>query len=462
MKYKPYPKYKDSGVEWLGEIPEGWECKRLKWSTTVVKNGVWGDEPQGNDYDIVCIRVADFNRSNQSVDESNLTFRNIKPSDLKERLLVVGDLLIEKSGGGENWPVGFVVRFDRLFPAVTSNFMARISLADSAESNYFKFFHLSLYSGRVTTRSINQTSGIQNLDVTSYFNNLAVFPPLPTQQTIATFLDTETARIDGLIKDYEELIGLLKEKRHALISHAVTRGLSELVSADDPEFGGWAKPVKLKDSGVEWIGEIPEGWEVRRLKYCIHTKLSYGANESGDFYIEGHPRYIRITDISDEFTLFDTDTKTLDPILAKDYLLENGDILLARSGATVGKSFQYRDVCGPCCFAGYLILCRPENSIVDSGFLLHILQSDYYWKYISGMNIQATIQNVSAEKYGNLPLPIPISSEQKAIVIYLNRENTTISTLISESESAIELLKERRSALITNAVTGKINVENIA
>lgn len=214
--------FKDSGVEWLGEIPEGWELKRLKWSTTSVKNGVWGDEAKGDDHDLACIRVADFDRRNQSVDESNLTFRNVDPSDLQGRLLEKGDLLIEKSGGGENWPVGYVVQFNHSFPAVTSNFIARVSLSTYANSSFFKYFHLLLYSARVTTRSINQTSGIQNLDSTSYFNNLAVFPPLLTQKAIAAFLDRETAKLDALVAEAESAIELLQERRSALITAAVT------------------------------------------------------------------------------------------------------------------------------------------------------------------------------------------------------------------------------------------------
>ena len=124
-------------------------------------------------------------------------------------------------------------------------------------------------------------------------------PELRTQKCIATFLDTETAKIDGLIKDYEELIALLQEKRQALISHAVTRGLSELVSPDDPEFGEWAKPVKFKDSGVEWLGEIPEGWDVGPVKWYFQTLSGSTPDTNINENYNGTISWIRTTDLND-------------------------------------------------------------------------------------------------------------------------------------------------------------------
>jgi len=454
MSYKPYPTYKDSGVEWLGEIPEGWELKRLKWSTTSVKNGVWGDEANGDDHDLACIRVADFDRRNQSVDESNLTFRNIAPSDLQGRLLEKGDLLIEKSGGGENWPVGYVVQFNHSFPAVTSNFIARVSLSTYANSSFFKYFHLSLYSARVTTRSINQTSGIQNLDSTSYFNNLAVFPPLFTQKAIATFLDARTARIDSLVQDYEELVSLLKEKRQALVSHAVTRGLSELVSPDDPDFGEWARPVAFKDSGVEWLGEIPEGWGVNKSRRLFAQRKERA--EQSDEMITASQKYGMI--FQHEFMELE-DQKVVQVLKDFDILkkVKRNDIVMSM------RSFQ-----------GGLELSRIEGCM-SSAYIALIPSSEinveyYKWLFKCGRYIQGLqsttnlVRDGQALRYDNfvrLELPLLSQSEQKAIAAYLDRETAKLDALVAEAEGAIELLKERRSALITAAVTGKINVEEV-
>lgn len=453
MSYKPYPTYKDSGVEWLGEIPEGWELKRLKWSTTSVKNGVWGDEANGDDHDLACIRVADFDRRNQSVDESNLTFRNIAPSDLQGRLLEKGDLLIEKSGGGENWPVGYVVQFNHSFPAVTSNFIARVSLSTYANSSFFKYFHLSLYSARVTTRSINQTSGIQNLDSTSYFNNLAVFPPLFTQKAIAAFLDARTGQIDRLVQDYEELIALLKEKRQALVSHAVTRGLSELVSSNDPDFGEWALPVAFKDSGVEWLGEIPVGWEARRVKSVFSLIVDPAPDNNNEELLSIYTAIgVRPRKQLEEKGNRATTTDGYWRVKKGDFIVNK---LLAWMGA-IGIS-EFDGVTSP----AYDIL-RPKIAI--AGFFYHELfrmelfaqEMRKYSRGIMDMRLRLYF-----EEFGAIYIPYPQIQEQKAIEAYIIRETAKLDALVAEAEGAIELLKERRSALITAAVTGKINVEEM-
>jgi type I restriction enzyme S subunit len=167
-------------------------------------------------------------------------------------VLEEGDLLLEKSGGGELQPVGCVVIYDDPQPAVCSNFIARMQIAAGMNSSFWRYVHAAAYAVRLTTGSINQTSGIQNLDQDRYFNERAAFPPLPEQSTIAAFIDCETAKIDALITEQHRLIELLKEKRQAFIFHAVTKGLN----ANAP----------MKGSGIEWLGEVPEHWEVRRVK----------------------------------------------------------------------------------------------------------------------------------------------------------------------------------------------------
>lgn len=448
MKYPRYPKYKDSGVEWLGEIPEGWEAKRIGYHFIDRREKV-----NDTEYPALSVTMHGIVPQMEHV---------AKTEDNDNRKLVkAGDIVINS-------------RSDRKGASGLSRFDGSVSLINTVliPDNYIYgwFVHHVIRSEAFQEEYYRYGKGIvADLWSTNYseMKNIQIpLPPLLTQRTIATFLDSETIKIDGLIKDYEELIALLQEKRQSLISHAVTRGLSELVSPVDPEFGKWAaqnraQPIKFKYSGIEWLGEIPAEWGTKKLKNCTKTSLNYGANESGEDFVEGHLRYIRITDIIDTKTLYETDIKSLSPEIATQYSLIPGDILLARSGATVGKSFQYQEKHGSCCYAGYLILCRPNDTIINSSFLLFILQSHYYWKYISGMSIQATIQNVSAEKYGNLPIPTPTTLEQQSIAAFLDRETAKIDMLVTETESSISLLKEHRSALITNAVTGKINVEGL-
>lgn len=210
---------------------------------------------------------------------------------------------------------------------------------------------------------------------------------------------------------------------------------------------------EYKNSGVEWLGEVPEHWKMARIKSILDSPLKYGANESAELDDTSLPRFIRITDIDDNGKLRDETFKSLPVEVAEPYLLKDGDILLARSGATVGKSFIYSEIQGAACFAGYLIRARVSDQMCSPSWLYYFCQTDGYWSYILGSQIQATIQNVSAEKYANFYLSIPELSEQKAILSFIDCEKIKIDTLIGEQEQLIALLKEKRQAVIYHAVT---------
>ena len=210
---------------------------------------------------------------------------------------------------------------------------------------------------------------------------------------------------------------------------------------------------EYKDSGVEWLGQVPKHWVVSRLRHNIAGSLSYGANEAAESDDPRNPRFIRITDLNEDGTLRDDTFKSLPPDIARPYLLKDSDILLARSGATVGKSFIYRREMGEACYAGYLIRARLLESKFLPRLFWHCTQSSYYWDFIAGSNIQATIQNVSAEKYSNLWVAVPPITEQKGIVFGLDCETARIDALVEKKTRFIELLREKRQALITHAVT---------
>ena len=169
-------------------------------------------------------------------------------------------------------------------------------------------------------------------------------PPLQTQRHIAQFLDKKTARIDGLIEKKRALLDRLAEKRQALITRVVTKGLNP----DAP----------MKPSGIDWLEDIPAHWEVKRLKFIVSEPLSYGANAAAEFEQPEWPRFVRITDVDDLGRLRGETFRSLPPEVAEGYLLKSNDILLARSGATVGKSFIYKESWGIACYAGYLIRAR--------------------------------------------------------------------------------------------------------
>jgi type I restriction enzyme S subunit len=217
--------------------------------------------------------------------------------------------------------------------------------------------------------------------------------------------------------------------------------------------GKWQCYPAYKDSGVEWLGEIPENWEVKRLKFIAFEPLKYGANESAELDDVNLPRYIRITDIDEEGSLRNDTFRSLPEDVAQPYLLKTGDLLFARSGATVGKSFMYKDSWGKACFAGYLIRARINPLLAQADFVSFFTTSSIYWNWLASVFSQATIQNVNAEKYGNLFVTIPPLPEQRAIAAFLDREIAKINILIAKKERLIELLQEKRSALISHAVT---------
>jgi type I restriction enzyme S subunit len=273
-------------------------------------------------------------------------------------------------------------------------------------------------------------------------------PTVEKQRLIANYLDRETARIDGLIAEKERMLALLEEKRTALISRAVTRGLD--------------LNAPLKPSGLEWLGEIPAHWQMWRLKHLTSEALSYGANEAALEDNPEWPRFVRITDIATDGSLREETFKSLSPEIAKPFLLEEGDLLFARSGATVGKSFIYKKSWGAACFAGYLIRFRCDLEKVLPDYLNLYARSSAYWHQVSTGLIQATIENFSAEKYADIEVPLPPKNVQQEIVNVMSIEQSRFADLSSNIRKSLTLMKERRAAMIAAAVTGHIPLEEMA
>ena len=163
---------------------------------------------------------------------------------------------------------------------------------------------------------------------------------------------------------------------------------------------------ELTDSGIEWVGKVPRNWSIYRLKHVLKEPLQYGANAVGINYNEQLPRYVRITDISTDGSLKNNNMQSLPLDVAAPYILESGDVLFARSGATVGKAYIYRECDGHCAFAGYLIRAKCKSALIARMLYYYTMSSSYeIWK--NGIFNQATIQNIGADKYCNLPLILP-------------------------------------------------------
>ncbi len=433
MSLPRYHEYKPSGVEWLGDVPGHWEV--LPCRAFVDEQTAKNDDGKNEDYLSLMANVGIIPYAEKG------DVGNKKPEDLtKCKLVSKGDFVINSMNYGIGSyglsalngicsPVYIVLR-PRL-EKIESRYAFRIF-----ENRTFQTFAQSFGNGILEHRSAINWDILKSIGMG--------IPPKEEQIVILNFLDRETAKIDALIAEQRRLVELLAEKRQAVISHAVTKGLNH--------------NAPMKDSGIEWVGEVPKHWEVRRLKSLLKEPLMYGANEAADGDDPGNPRFVRITDINDNGGLREETFRSLPLDIAQPYLLIEGDVLLARSGATVGKSFFYQDSWGSCCFAGYLIRARLNQNVLSPDFFYACCQSTFYWQYVSGTQIQSTIQNVSAEKYANLWLPCPPTEEQQTIAAFLDNKTAKFDALTAEANRAIELLKERRNALISAAVTGKIDV----
>lgn len=438
MKYPAYPKYKDSGVEWLGEIPAEWEIKKL----SILFSAKKGSNAAQLTKEYCATKEGEFPVfSGQTENDGIMALINTYEFDSGRD----GFLFSTTVGAKAMSLMHIKGKF-----SLSQNCMVIIPLLNFIDIRFFYYHMQPLFSFERGLIPEHMQASFRMEDLYAY---RIALPPRSTQQSISTFLDTETAKIDGLIKDYEELISLLQEKRQALISHAVSRGLSELVSPDDPEFGEWAKPVDFKDSGVEWLGEIPQDWNISESRWLFSERKERAGID--DRQVTASQKYGII--YQEEFME-----------------MENQKVMLVMKDFSILKKVKPNDfVISMRSFQGGLEISEVEGCM-SSAYIalipdLHFVNPSYFkWAFKSVKYIQA-LQNTTnlvrdgqALRYGNftqIKLPVIPINEQKAIGSFLEKEVEFIDSLCVETQDAISLLKEHRSALITNAVTGKINVE---
>ncbi len=439
---KRYASYKASGVAWLGDVPSHWVGKRLRDCVEGCSNGVWGDESDGGDDDIPVIRVADFDRESRQVIEYE-TVRKVDCSQRESRALIPGDMLIEKSGGGEQQPVGMVVSYFGPEGAVCSNFVARMRSREGVVSRFMVYLHAYLYASRVTGISVKQTTGIQNLNSTAYLSEACFVPPPDEQQAIADYLDTETARIDDLIREKEELIGLLREWRQSVIAEAVTKGLD--------------KTAAMKPSGVPWLGDIPSHWDAVGMTKKIASIVDYRGKtpekvDQGVFLVtaknirEGFIDY----DVSQEFVSVDDYEEVM-----RRGKPDIGDVLFTTEAPLGNVALVNRtDIA----LAQRVIKFKGIPQTLDNSFLMYWLLSRYMQEQLSSWSSGSTAEGIKSGRLVRLPLALPPFNEQQAIADYLDDETAKIDALITHTQEEIALLKELRAATIADAVLGRVDV----
>lgn len=421
-RYPAYPEYKATGCDWFPTIPAHWQIDRAKWSVSSCQNGIWGSEPEGDD-DLVCIRVADFDRQSLRVSTKKLTLRSIVEKERRNRVLARGDLLLEKSGGGEQQLVGAVVEFDQMFPAVSSNFIARMVVREGIDSRFLVYVHAHLYAGRVNFRSIKQTTGIQNLDGQAYLDEEICYPPLEEQRNIASFLDFKTAQIDALIAKKITLLDKLAEKRMALISHAVTKGLDSSVA--------------MKDSGVAWLGMIPAHWKLLQLKFAV--TFQRGHDLPSDARTEGDIPLVSSSGISS----------------SHDRAIAKGPGIVTGRYGTIGKFTYVESDYWPLNTTLYSIDTHSNNTKY-LWFMMHLLSDLFVMESKKG-----AVPGVDRNDLHPVLTVIPPEAEQNEIVARLDAATLVMDQQAEKIKSVIDRLQEYRSTLITNVVTGTIDVRNV-
>lgn len=445
MKYPAYPKYKDSGVEWLGEVPEHWEVKKATYCFRVIGSGTTprSDLSDYYDGDIPWVTTSELREASIFATKHLLTEEALSHySALKK--YPVGTILMAMYGATIG-RLGILA-----IPATVNQACCAFAWPELVDNRFFFFW---LWMRRPVLISLSFGGGQPNLSQDDLRKVRIPLPPLSEQRTIAAFLDAQTSKLDALIAKKRELIDKLKEKRAALITRTVTRGLPP----DAAKAAGLDPHPKMKDSGVEWLGKVPEHWEVRKLKY-ISSGITVGiVIEPSKYYEDEGIPCLRSFNVKQNYL---TDTSLVYISEESNALLEKsmiytGDLVVVRSGqpgvtAVVDERFD-RANC-----IDLIIIRRPrDNYELFISYFLNSKQAQVQFSEGTGGAIQ---QHFNIAMAANLLIAIPPLPEQRAIAAYLDRETAAIDALVAKVETAIDRLQEYRAALITAAVTGQIDV----
>ena len=389
-----YPEYKESGVKWIGGIPKNWGMKRLKY----VADLNMGQSPPSEEYNSDQIGTP-FLQGNAEFGSHHPTPKIYCPTAKKYAAL--GDILLSVRA-----PVGAINIANQEY-GIGRGLCAIRPQTNQLEHRYAKCL---LEVVRTELHVVATGSTYEAVTVDEVSNLTCVVPPLSEQKQIANFLDRKTEQIDELIRIKEQRIELLQEQRTALINQAVTKGL-------DPN-------VEMKPSGVEWIGEIPKDWTITRLKYISNIPVTYGLNIESDKYTTEGIRLVRITDIDESGGLRQKGVYLSEDCVPQEQMLNSYDLLLSRSGATVGKSYLHLEK-GKYTSAGYLVRFN-FGDYYTSKFIYYVTLSRFYRNWLEQQIIISTIQNVNGEKYSNFQLATPLPQEHKQIVSFLDSKTEQI------------------------------------
>jgi type I restriction enzyme S subunit len=438
-RFRAYPTYKRSGIEWLAEIPAHWEVKRLKRIFRVVNGSTPASgEPTYWDGDIPWVTPEDLGGlAGTTILETrrNITARGYRSCGTT--LVPAGSLVLSTRA-----PIGHLALAG---VDLCTNQGCRSLIFRGRDSRKF-FFH-QLVAARSKLEALGRGSTFRELASGTLEDLVLAGPPESEQRVIAGFLDRETARIDELVAKKERLIELLEEQRIALITRAVTKGLN-------PD-------VLMKNTGVEWLGEIPAHWRSNRIRDIAEGLQTgpFGSQLHAKEYVTGGHPVINPANLRCDKLVPDEDC-TVDDVTAKrlaHHRLFEGDILFARRGELGRCGLVSRSQEGWLCGTGCLRL-RVHRAIANPRFLMRLLSTVGVADWLGLQSVGATMENLNTSIIGRIPIVLPPVADQEVIAVFLDRETVRIDALVAKVRDAMERLKELRIALISAAVTGKIDV----
>mgnify|MGYP003113801129 CR=1 FL=1 len=435
-RYRAYPAYKPSGVAWLGDIPEGWEAKKLKFSSThndeVLSDNVSADW---------CIKYVDIGSvsAEGGIGETQ-DFEFGKAPSRARRVVKHGDVLVSTV---RTYLKAIAPVISPPPNLIASTGFAVIRPTGDLNSDFASYaLRTEGYVGEIVSQSVGVSYPAINASDAVQIH--LPIPPSSEQIQIAVFLEYETAKIDALIAKQERLIALLEEKRQAMISHAVTKGLN--------------LNAPLRPSGIDWLGDVPAHWEVKRLKH-ISPKIGVGLVINPSTYTRDEGRYFIF---GGDVKEFEFDLQKTRRISAKDSeslkpsLLKQGDLVSIRVGFPGISAVVTEELDGANCAS--VIITRKGD--FNSNWLCSLMNSWVGKKQVEVASYGAAQKQYNVSDAVEFVFPVPPPSEQLAIATKISESRSNFGDLIAKAQSAITLLKERRTALISAAVTGKIDVRD--
>ena len=443
-QFKPYPAYRPSGVEWLGDVPEHWDVRRLK--QVCSESALYGANVAATQYQAEGIR---FLRTTDIAEDGRLFGEGVfLPAELvEEYVLSDGDILLSRSG-----TVGrsFLYAADLHGPCAYAGYLVRF-VPNAATLPKYLFFFTKTEAFNAFLRVMAISSTIENVNGEKYANMPIPLPPPPEQRAIVRYLDYVDRRIRRYVDAKRRLIALLEEERQAVVDRAVTRGLDA--------------NVRLKPSGVGWLGDVPEHWEVRRLGY-LATKFGSGITPRGGatVYQESGIPLLRSQNIHFD-GLRMQDVARISPSLHEELAgthVKPGDVLLNITGASIGRTCSVPDDFAEGNVNQHVCIIRPSKTLLLPKLLAAYLSTPMMQREIQVEQSGASREGLTLQSIRSFRVIVPPPSEQRAIVEYLDRATAEIDAAIARARRQMELVEEYRTRLIADVVTGKLDVREAA